>query len=98
MASSENNLKWSMKTGYIPLRNSVRESEAYQQYLADEPHMQVVLEQFDYARARPNTVSYADLSRILGVAVEEALYGSGNPQKILNNAVQEANVYIQTLD
>lgn len=98
MSSSENNLKWSMKTGYIPLRNSVRESEAYQQYLADNPHMQIVLDQFDYARARPNTVSYADLSRILGVAVEEALYGSGNPQRILDNAVQEANIYIETLD
>lgn len=98
MSSAENNLKWSMETGYIPLRLSVRESDAYQQYLAEEPYMQVVLEQFDYARARPNTVSYADLSRILGVAVEEALYGNSNPEPILNQAVKEANTYIQALD
>ena len=87
-----------METGYIPLRLSVRESDAYQQYLVEEPHMQVVLEQSDYARARPNTVSYADLSRILGVAVEEALYGNINPEPILNQAVKEANTYIQALD
>ncbi|HKM43600.1 MAG TPA: ABC transporter substrate-binding protein [Limnochordia bacterium] len=98
MSSAENNLKWSMNTGYIPLRLSVRDSEVYQQYLKDQPHMQVVMEQSDYARARPNTVSYADLSRILGVAVEEALFGNTNPEPILNNAVKEANTYIKALD
>jgi ABC-type glycerol-3-phosphate transport system substrate-binding protein len=98
MSSAENNLKWSMNTGYIPLRLSVQNSDIYQQYLANKPHMQVVLEQFDYARARPNTVSYADLSRLLGVAVEEALYGNTNPAPILNNAVKEANIYIRELD
>lgn len=98
MSSPENNLKWSMATGYIPLRLSVRTSQAYQQYLEDEPHMQVVISQSDYARARPNTVSYADLSRILGVAVEEALYGNMNPGPILDQAVKEANIYIDTLD
>ncbi|MCK9526856.1 MAG: ABC transporter substrate-binding protein [Limnochordia bacterium] len=98
MTSTENNLEWSMNTGYIPLRLSVRDSDKYQAYLANNPHMQVVLEQFDYARARPNTVSYADLSRILGVAVEEALYGNTNPGPILDQAVKEANIYIRELD
>ncbi|NLL47731.1 MAG: ABC transporter substrate-binding protein [Firmicutes bacterium] len=98
MSSADNNLAWSMKTGYIPLRLSVQESESYQQYLLQEPHMQTVLEQFDYARARPNTVSYADISRILGVAVEEALYGNSDPGPILDNAVKEANIYIKELD
>ncbi len=98
MSSLENNLRWSMSTGYIPIRLSVRNSEVYQQHLANEPHMQIVLEQSDYGRARPNTVSYADLSRIIGVAVEEALYGNTNPQPILNNAVKEANAYIKALD
>jgi ABC-type glycerol-3-phosphate transport system substrate-binding protein len=98
MSSAENNLKWSMATGYIPLRLSVRESATYQQYLQEQPHMQVVLEQSDYGRARPNTASYADLSRILGVAVEEALYGNTDPKPILDQAVREANTYIETLD
>ena len=98
MSNKENNLKWSMATGYIPLRLSVRESDAYQQYLKREPYMQVVMDQFDSSRARPNTTSYADLSRILGVAAEEALYGKADPGPILNNAVKEANLYIQALD
>ena len=98
MSSKENNLKWSMATGYIPLRLSMRESDVYQQYLEREPYMQVVMDQFDYSRARPNTTSYADLSRILGVAAEEALYGKADPGPILSNAVKEANLYIQALD
>lgn len=98
ISNAENNLKWSMATGYMPLRLSVRNSPTYMQYLEDEPHMKIVVEQSDYSRARPNTVSYADLSRVLGVAAEEALYGNTNPAPILDSAVKEANIYIKQLD
>ena len=94
MSSAENNLKWSTATGYTPLRNSVLNSPEYLQYLKENPDVKVVIEQAQYAKARPNTVSYADVSRILGVAVEEALYANINPQKTMDNAVIEANTYI----
>jgi len=70
-------------------------SPEYQSYLAENPAVQVVIEQFQYARARPNEVSYADVSRILGVAVEEAVFGNLDPKPILDNAVAEANTYIE---
>lgn len=95
MSSPENNLKWSTLTGYTPLRKSVLASPEYQSYLAENPAVQVVIEQFQYARARPNEVSYADVSRILGVAVEEAVFGNLDPKPILDNAVAEANTYIE---
>lgn len=95
MSSPEVNLKWSMMTGYTPLRQSVLESPEYQQYLAENPDIQVVIEQAQYAKARPNEVSYADVSRILGIAIEEALFGNIDPKPILDNAVLEANTYIQ---
>jgi len=94
MSSPENNLKWSMQTGYTPLRKSVLSSPEYVQYLEENPALQVVIRQAQYAKARPNTVSYADVSRILGVAVEEALFANINPQKTMDNAVLEANTYI----
>lgn len=94
MSSAENNLKWSMATGYTPLRHSVLNSETYLAHLEDNPLLKTVIKQAEFARARPNTVSYADVSRVLGIAVEEALYGKLDPQKILNNAVIEANSFI----
>ena len=83
-----------MATGYTPLRKSVLNSPEYAQYLEENPYIQVVIEQAEYARARPNLVSYADVSRVLGIAVEEALFANIDPQQTLDNAVLEANGYI----
>ncbi len=94
MSSEENNLEWSMTTGYTPLRKSVINSAEYQEYLAKNPYIQTAIAQSQYAKARPNQESYADVSRVLGIAVEEALYANTNPQRTLNNAVLEANGYI----
>ncbi len=94
MANEQNNLEWSMATGYTPLRKSVLNSPEYAQYLEENPYIQVVIEQAEYARARPNLVSYADVSRVLGIAVEEALFANIDPQQTLDNAVLEANGYI----
>lgn len=95
MSSPETNLKWSTLTGYTPLRKSVLESAEYKQYLAENPDMQVVIDQAEYAKARPNEVSYADVSRILGVAIEEALFSNLDPKPILDAAVEEANIFIE---
>ena len=62
MSNPENNLRWSILTGYTPLRHSVLASPEYQGYLGENPAMRVVIEQFQYAKARPNEVSYADVS------------------------------------
>ncbi|HBG00153.1 MAG TPA: hypothetical protein DDW87_01070, partial [Firmicutes bacterium] len=94
MANEENNLEWSIATGYTPLRNSVLNSAEYAAFLEENPHIQVVIEQSKYAKARPNLVSYADVSRVLGIAIEEALYANIHPQQTLDNAVIEANGYI----
>lgn len=94
MSSEENNLEWSMSTGYTPLRASVLTAPEYLEYLEAKPHMKIVLEQAKYAKARPNTASYADVSRILGVAVEEVLFANSNSKRTLDNAVVEANTYI----
>lgn len=94
MANEENNLEWSMATGYTPLRKSVLASDEYNQYLEENPFIQTVIKQAQYARARPNVVSYADVSRVLGIAVEEALFANVHPQQTLDNAVVEANGFI----
>lgn len=98
MSSQENNLRWNLATGDSPVRKSVLESPIYQEYLADNPLITVVIEQAPFGKARPNTVSYADVSRVLAVAVEEALFSNVDPKKALDNAVLEANGYIAELD
>jgi ABC-type glycerol-3-phosphate transport system substrate-binding protein len=91
MTSPEVNLRWSMGTGYLPLRRSVVAAEGYQQYLEAEPRARVILEQMDVARARPNTPAYAGASREVGLAVEEALFAGIDPAVALRAAAEKVN-------
>lgn len=91
MTSPKVNLRWSTSTGYLPLRRSVVASEAYQQYLADEPRARVILGKMDTARARPNIPQYAAASREVGLAVEEALFTDADPAAALAAAAEKVD-------
>jgi ABC-type glycerol-3-phosphate transport system substrate-binding protein len=91
MTSPEVNLRWSTGTGYLPLRRSVVASEAYQQYLVDEPRARVILEQMSIARARPNIPQYAAASREMGLVVEEALFTGVDPAAALAGAAEKVD-------
>jgi ABC-type glycerol-3-phosphate transport system substrate-binding protein len=93
MTSPEINLKWSKMTGYVPLRKSVLYSDDYQAFLKENPMIETFVSQLDYMRPRPNVLHYADMSRVLGLAVERIVFSRGdvNIQKILDDAAEEAN-------
>jgi len=97
MSSPEMNLKWSMATGYIPLRCSVRSSEAYNDYLKANPEVATIVSQSQFAKPRPNNETYPDVSRILGLAVEKALFGKEDPRKVLDEAAVEADEFIKSI-
>jgi multiple sugar transport system substrate-binding protein len=94
MSTSEVNLRWSTQTGYLPLRRSAIASEAYQEYLAAEPRAAVILEQMKVARVRPNIPSYAAVSREVGLAVEEALFGGTDPAAALSAAADRSMSFL----
>lgn len=91
MTSPEVNLRWSIATGYLPLRRSVVVSQAYQGYLEQEPRALVILEQMDVARVRPNIPQYAAASREVGLAVEEALFTGADPERALTAAADKVD-------
>jgi ABC-type glycerol-3-phosphate transport system substrate-binding protein len=96
MVSPEINLRWSTSTGYLPLRRSVVDTEAYQEYLEREPRARVILEQMPVARVRPNIPAYAGASREVGLAVEEALFTGGDPAAILATAAEKVDRILET--
>lgn len=95
MTSPEVNLRWSINTGYLPLRESVAASDTYQAYLAEEPRAQVIVDQMPHAVVRPNIPEYAAASREIGLAVEEAVYGELDPQATLDAAAAKVNAMLQ---
>lgn len=97
MSSAEMNLEWSMATGYTPLRYSVRSSKAYKDYMNANPEVAIIVSQSEYAQPRPNNETYPDVSRILGLAVEKALFAKADPRKLLDEAAVEADDYIKSI-
>jgi ABC-type glycerol-3-phosphate transport system substrate-binding protein len=94
MSSAPINLRWSMQTGYLPLRRSVTESEAYQVFLRSEPRAATILEQMEVARTRPNIPAYAAVSRELGLAIENALFSSTAPAQALSDAADRSMIFL----
>ena len=97
MTSAEMNLKWSTMTGYTPLRDSVVNSQGYKDYLKANPDVATMAGQMAYARPRPNNETYPEVSRILGLAVEKALFSKADPKQLLDEAAVESNEYIKSV-
>lgn len=97
MSSPEMNLKWGTMTGYTPLRDSVVNSQGYKDYLKANPEVATMAAQMAVARPRPNNETYPEVSRILGLAVEKALFSKADPKQLLDEAVVESNDYIKSI-
>ncbi len=89
MSNTENNLSWSMKTGYMPLRKSVVQSKTFKDYMRKDPESAVSVDQIEYTRPRPSIAAYGDISRVIGNAVESVLLANEDPAKALRAAVPE---------
>jgi ABC-type glycerol-3-phosphate transport system substrate-binding protein len=94
MTSPEINLRWSISTGYLPLRRSVVASEAYQAYLKAEPRARVSVTEIEFARARPNIPAYAGASREIGLAIEQALFSSADSAAALAAAAEKVDAIL----
>ena len=81
---------WSIASGYLPLRQSVVQSAAYQDYLKQTPQAQVILDQMAVAVVRPNVPAYTPVSREIGLAIEAALFTDISAQAALTAAAAKA--------
>lgn len=74
---------WATQTGFLPINTAVQQSQAYQQFMAENPLLQVFLDQMEWAESRPLIPGYAYLSENFGRAIEAALLGQ-DPTDALN--------------
>ena len=84
--------QWAMGTGYLPVNLKARESEAYQDFVAQQPAVKVFLEQAEFARSRPIFRGYSRISEKLGRAIESVLLGKSSPVEALKDAQQRLNL------
>ncbi len=86
--SEEFQTNWALKTGYLPINIKSQKSVEYQQFIAQNPVLEVFLKQMKWARSRPIIPHYSRLSENLGRAIEASLLGKQTPQKALERSQQ----------
>lgn len=78
--------EFALGTGYLPVNRFVQNRPQYQSFLAEQPALNVFLEQMPQAQARPLFPGYARFSESLGRALESVLLGQDRPNVALNQA------------
>jgi len=84
--STQVNKRWALATGSIPVRQSVMETPEYSDYMMSDPKGAVMLSTLKDAFIRPNIPEYGDASRIIAMAVEEAVFKDQDPKPLLDKA------------
>ena len=77
---------WALETGYLPINIKSQKSDLYQQFVQENPVLEVFLEQMKYTQSRPIIPKYTRLSENLGRAIEASLLGSQTPEEALQRS------------
>jgi ABC-type glycerol-3-phosphate transport system substrate-binding protein len=84
--STQINKRWALSTGSIPVRQSVIDTPEYGDYLLSDPKGNIMMSTLKDAFIRPNVPEYGDASRIIAMAVEEAVFKDLDPKPLLDKA------------
>ncbi len=86
--SEEFQTTWALETGYLPVNTKSQQSQAYQNFVRENPVVKVFLDQMQYAQSRPIIPQYSRLSENLGRAIEASLLGKQTPEEALLRSQQ----------
>lgn len=88
--STEVQVEWDRNTGFMPIRQSVAQDDAYVAWVSNaRPLLMPFVESMAFAHARPPVESYPQLSDILANYILEALHGRMTPEAALDAAASE---------
>lgn len=87
--STEIQALWSIKTGYLPVRESSMKSPAMEDQFAKHKGLKEVYEQLNYAYMEPQDKEWYIGRKLLGNALEYAVKGNKDPKTALDEAAEE---------
>ncbi|MEL7006988.1 MAG: ABC transporter substrate-binding protein [Cyanobacteria bacterium J06648_1] len=86
--SEEFQTAWALSTGYLPVNLKSQQSQAYQDFIAENPVVKIFLDQMQWAKSRPIIPQYNRLSENLGRAIEASLLQKQTPTEALRRSQQ----------
>lgn len=88
--STDFQVDWAMKTGYLPVCKSANENPKYKDFLSKNAFIKTFVDQMQYGKARPSIPEYNKISTELGKELEKILYGKTTPKEGIDKAALEA--------
>jgi multiple sugar transport system substrate-binding protein len=93
LTQPEQDARWNVALGNLPLRLSEGSTKAFQQYVEDYPGADVFFSNLQNAKnPRPTVEGYVGLSRAIGTAIDNVLLGGADAQEQLDKAKEQADV------
>jgi sn-glycerol 3-phosphate transport system substrate-binding protein len=94
----QNNIRWHMETGYLPLRKSAIESYELQAFHELNPHYRVPVEQLPYSRPPDFTPYLPQIDQVIRYAIEDIMINRKDPRIILDLAAEKVNDILRKED
>jgi multiple sugar transport system substrate-binding protein len=92
MTAAEQDERWNVAYGNLPLRTSELESPAFLDQVKALPGLDIMAANGENAiKARPTVPGYVGLSESIANAISEVLQGQGDPKTALEKAADEAD-------
>lgn len=91
ITSTNGTTRWSLKTFYMPVRRSARDSTLMRVYLRSNPEHRAGLESLEFAKTEPSYAEWQEIRDIIQDAVEAAILGKLTPKEALDQAATKAN-------
>lgn len=86
--------QWALETGYLPINKLVKDSSEYQEFVAENPVLEVFLAQMENAYARPIVADYPTISENLGRAIESTLLRQKSAKEALEESQERINLSV----
>lgn len=94
MTNTENTAKWSMETGYLPVRNSAIESKNYQEFLEKNERHKIGINELDTATVAPVVSSWQSIRGIIDDTVFNTVVVKQDVKESLNTAATTADRFL----
>lgn len=92
LTASEQDLRWNVAYGNLPLRTSEIETPEFQAQVEALPGLDVMAENnVNAINARPTVAGYVGLSEAIGSQIAQVLQGQGTAEEALEAAAEKAN-------
>jgi multiple sugar transport system substrate-binding protein len=92
LTAAEQDERWNVAYGNLPLRSSEIESDAFKEQVTALPGLDIMAANAENAtKARPTVPGYVGLSEAIANAISEVLQGQGDAKSALEKAADEAD-------